>query len=181
MKKILLCFFITLTLLVGCSTQSTPNHSTAISDEAVKALYERAVTLYAWFDLSSLPVDTDQSATIDSATFFKVSAEVATYSELQEQLSLVFDQSIVDDLLSRGMYIDYQGSLYGTPADRGANIFRGAEEHKINRLNDKEIEYCVKVEILDDNQQLKDYQDYCFNLVLHEDGVWRFNNFELTR
>ncbi len=181
MKKRLLCYFIALTLLVACSSQPTPQESTSISDEEVNALYEQAVTLYAWFDLSSLPVDTSQKATIDGETFFKVTAEIATYQELVTRLKRVFDDQIVNDLLSRGIYTDYQGSLYGRPADRGTNRLRGAEEYNINRRNDEEIEYLVKVEILDDNGAVKDYKHYLFRLLKYKDDVWRFNSFNLTR
>ncbi len=181
MKKRLLCAFIFLTLLVGCSSQPLPQKSTSISDEEVKALYEQAVTLYSWFDLSSLPVDTSQKATIDGETFFKVSAEVATYQELETRLTRIFDDQIVNDLMSRGIYTDYQGSLYAKPADRGTNRLRGAEVHSINRRNDKEIEYCVKVEILDDKGAIKDYEHYCFRLVKYKDAAWRFSSFELVR
>ncbi len=181
MKKRLLYSFIILTLLVGCSSQPLPKESSSISDEEVKALYEQAVTLYSWFDLSSLPVDTSQKATIDGETFFKVTAEIATYQELETRLKRIFDDQIVNDLLSRGIYTDYQGSLYGRPADRGTNRLRGTEEHNINRRNNQEIEYLVKVEILDDTGAVKDYAHYCFRLVKYKDTVWRFSSFELVR
>jgi len=118
---------------------------------------------------------------VEDRTYFKVIGEFTKYQELIDMMDSVFNDEIVKSLLSRSMYINVDGQLYGVLADRGTDIYKGAESYRIIRKSDKEIVYKVTVEILDEQGKVADYQTSDFNLRYYDDGKWRFEEFHMIR
>ena len=84
--------------------------------------------------------------------------------------------------MSSDRYVEYEGKLYVLSADRGTDIFKGAESYEVIRVSEKQIKLAVTVEIYEDPMQknVTGYKQYDFFLEF-SDGRWRFKNFELVR
>lgn len=84
--------------------------------------------------------------------------------------------------MSSGRYVEREGELYVLPADRGTDIFKGAESYEVVRASEKQIKLEVTVEIYEDPMQknVTGYKQYDFFLEF-SDGRWKFTSFELVR
>lgn len=151
-----------------------------ISDEEVKSIYQNAVEIYYWFQVWTMSLDCNQSRVIDNITYCKIT-EFSNYQELVKHMKSVLDYSIVEELLSTNRYIDIDGHIYGVPADRGTDMFKGEETFEIIRVNEYTILYKVVVETLDNKGKVTGYETNEFYLKYYTDGKWRFEEFYLFR
>ena len=154
---------------------------TYLNDKEIYAIYQKALKIYYWFEVSTLDADFEQKIDVENRSYFRVIDEITKFRELVIFMNSVLDYKIVDDLLSKNYYIDVDGKLYGIMADRGTHMLRGEETYEIIRISDNEIIYEVTVEVLDDERRVVDYETYNFHLKYYIDGKWRFDEFYLIR
>jgi|GEM_PF-6354614 len=152
-----------------------------LNDNEIHAIYQKALKIYYWFEVSTLDADFEQKIDVENRSYFRVIDEITKFRELVIFMNSVLDYKIVDDLLSKNYYIDVDGKLYGIMADRGTHMLRGEETYEIIRISDNEIIYEVTVEVLDDERRVVDYETYNFYLKYYIDGKWRFDEFYLIR
>jgi len=163
------------------------NNTSFISDDEIKAIYQRAFQSFAWFDMTTMPVDESHTLEIDGETFWRVSHDkISTLRELELYLKAIFTDDIVLKLLSLfSRYRDIDGVLYTIGGDRPHSSLTGDEIHEIIRLSDAVIVYRVSVEMFDnpfwmDEANLLKIAVHDFHL-LYIDGAWRFSNFHMVR
>lgn len=154
------------------------------TDAEVLTAYEDAVEAYGWFHISTMPMDFENSAEKDGMTYFKVD-DFETKAQLEKYLLTLFDDDIVEDLMKTPIYVEIDGKLYGTPADRGSNIYRGEDTqtvvHRTDDDGDDDIYVSVEVEVLgDDLTTVIGTEIYEFEYE-EDDGNWVFSEFELVR
>lgn len=156
------------------------NEITLLSEEEVDRIYQKALEIHFWFEVGTLQADIKDEVVVEDRKYYKV-GKFTKYQELVDMMESVLDYRIVANLLSSNTYISVGGDLYGVIADRGTNIYKGAESYEIIRKNNKEIIYKVKVEVLDNEGKVNDYEVYDFNLKFYNDRKWRFEEFYLIR
>ncbi len=156
------------------------------TDEEIKAAYDKAVEAYGWFDMTTMPTDSDDTQEENGNEYYKVThSTITTYAELEAYLKTLFSTQIVDFLLNDGgvsRYKDFNGQLYALLADRGSDVTKGEETYKIIRETDTSIDYQVTVEVLDEEDitTVVDHEVYDFNYEKINDQ-WVFTNFRLVR
>ena len=156
-----------------------------LTDDEVVELYNKAKEAYGWFDLTTIPYDAEKYIEIDGERYFEVSQPgIASKKALADYLDEFFADDITEGLMamSSDRYVEYEGKLYVLSADRGTDIFKGAESYEVIRVSEKQIKLAVTVEIYEDPMQknVTGYKQYDFFLEF-SDGRWRFTNFELVR
>ena len=80
MKRLWIFLLLTAALLTGCGGQEAPVSpdeapETALTEEDVLNMYTAASAVYGWFDLTPLPLDTEDSRTEGDLTYYRVDAE----------------------------------------------------------------------------------------------------------
>ena len=167
----------------GCGYENTEDQSETnrLADEEVDSIYQKALKIYYWFDVGTLPADMERKTLVEGRTYYKVTGEPTEFQHLIDMMDSVFDGEIVEDLLSRNMYIDVDGDLYGVLADRGTDIDKGKATYETIRKGDREIVYRARVELLDEKREVFEYEIHDFHMRLYDDGKWRFDEFYLFR
>ena len=145
-------------------------------------LYNEAVALYGYFDLGTLWADMEaESVEVDGVAYWPVIGDYQETQTLLDDLDRVFEKTIVDTLWPSMLYIDVDGRLYCTPADRGTDIYAGKESYLLYSRADDEMVYEVTVEMMDDQNQVDGYKVDSFVIKKQLDGSWKFENFHLVR
>jgi hypothetical protein len=156
-----------------------------LSDDDVLELYFIAREAYEWFDMTTIPFDSEKYFETDNRPYYEVvQKDITSKQALTDYLNGIFADDITDRLMSESSerFAEHGGKLYVMPADRGTDIFKGAESYEIFRSSDTEIKITVTVEVFEDFEQenIAGYEKYDFFLEL-SDNLWRFKNFELVR
>lgn len=162
-----------------------PKVVTGLTDDEVLELYNKAKEAYEWFDLTTIPYDSDKYIETDGGRYFEVvQPGINSKKALTDYFNKFFTDDITEGLMTASSirYIESGGKLYVLPADRGTDIFKGAESYEVDRVSDKQIKFTVTVEIYDDpdRKNVIKHEQYDFFLELLGNG-WRFKNFELVR
>ena len=172
---------------VGSPYEESFDNISFISDDEIKELYQRAFESFAWFDMTTMPVDESDTIEIDGSTFWRVSHDkISTLRELELYLKAIFTDDIVFELFPPdSRYRDIDGVLYVIGGDRPHNSMVGDEVHEIIRLSEVEIVYRLLVDMYDnpwnsDNNPVVEVVVHDFHLV-YTDGAWRFSNFHMVR
>jgi len=184
MKKnlIILLVMIIFIMLFACEKNSQAlDNNNDLSKIDISNKYDEAKKVYSWFDIGTLDVDMNDQVVVDDVTYFRVNDEVTEYEDLVNRLESIFDDAIVQKLLSSPLYINVNGQLYGVVADRGTDIRVGEESHQIKRRNDEEIIYEVSVDLLGPKGKVEGSKTYNFLLKLYGDDKWRFKEFFMVR
>jgi len=168
-------------MLVSCAKATIAE----LTDNEVVDFYKKAKEAYGWFDLTTIPHDPEKYIEIDGVKYFEViQPGITSKRALADYLNEFFTEEITEGLMtvSSNRYVEQEGKLYVLPADRGTDIFKGAESYEVFRVSDREIKLTVTVEIYDDPEQrnVREYEQYDFFLEF-SDNRWRFKNFESVR
>ncbi|NLO90330.1 MAG: hypothetical protein GX088_08440 [Clostridia bacterium] len=168
-------------ILVACTTPTM----TELTDEEIMDLYNKAKEAYGWFDLTTIPFDSEKYIEINGEKYYEVvQPGITSKKVLADYLNEFFTENITEGLMaaSSNRYVERDGKLYVLPADRGTDIFKGEESYELSRVSDNQIKLMVKVEIYDDpdKRNVIDYEQYDYLLELTDNG-WRFKNFQLVR
>lgn len=203
MKKIL-PLLLALCLLAGCADSGLPLFADPAPEEtvtvqstvipvpdeaAVRNRFEKALEVYGWFDLCSLPVDSTQTYAVGERTYYHVvSDEVPDYNTLRTIVYDLFSAEIGDKLLQSDSayppYISVEGQLYGMDGARGADITKGDYTLTVQTENSTSVLCTVQVEIIDLDTGAEDYRKvigtethtFHYNLV---GSRWVFTDFDL--
>lgn len=176
---------IIIAFLAVISASCTKTAVTELTNDEVFELYNKATEAYGWFDLTTIPYDAEKYIEADGERYFEVSQPgITSKKSLTDYLDEFFADDITERLMdmSSDRYVEHEGKLYVLPADRGTDIFNGAESYEVIRVSEKQIKLEVTVEIYEDPAQrnVTGYKQYDFFLEF-SDGRWRFTNFELVR
>ena len=176
---------IVIAFLAVISASCTKTADTELTEDEVVELYNKAKEAYGWFDLTTIPYDKEKYIEADGEKYFEVvQPGITSKKALADYLNGFFADDITEGLMamSSDRYVEYEGKLYVLSADRGTDIFKGAESYEVIRVSEKQIKLAVTVEIYEDPMQknVTGYKQYDFFLEF-SDGRWRFTNFELVR
>ena len=158
--------------------------------------FAEADELWCYFDLTTMPLDSEDSVELDGNTYYRVDYRgLETMDELRALLLTRFDAGIVDELLApldsgAAHYRDIDGALYGIQCDRGSDISRGDANYAVELNADGSGGRVIAtVEELKDggpvyNEETGQYDEIVagystieFPFVLTESGA-RFTHFE---
>lgn len=158
---------------------------TQLTDDEVLELYNKANEAYGWFDLTTIPYDSEKYIEVDGEKYFEVAySGINSIKALEDYLNEYFTEDVTEGLMaaSANLYVGRDGKLYVLPADRGTDIFKGEESYKVVRVSERQIKLTVTVEIYGDPEQknITGYEQYDFVLEF-SDNCWRFKNFESVR
>lgn len=167
-------------------TDTDTDAATSPSDDEMAATFEDAYTVYQWFDLDPLTVETDSDGNV---IFYSIDGNdycekvddsaVSSLDELEDEVHQYFSADLAQTLLDDGRYFESDGVLYAIAADRGSNITRGDILSKaVTDRSDTSITFTVTVETMDpetgESTGSEDI-DYQYELV---DGNWVFTTFD---
>ena len=155
-----------------------------LTQEEVRSAYDRAVSVYEWFDLRPLP-STAQQKTVDGWRYQKVDYPgIEDMADLRTYLRTVFSQELTDRLLERGdhpLYQDVDGVLYAA-ADAGREKESGKGDIEVRVVQESDSAYAVEVavELLDTARgEVIGVESYSFPYEFVE-GSWVFTDFQLV-
>ena len=178
MKKILLFAAAALLLLGGCQTQKIP----VPTDAQLEYAYEKAAEAYSWFDMKTMDSDFQDQQVFEGNVYERVrNTEITSLDQLKEYLHDIFSDDIIDSLIARNIYRDFDGKLYTLNSARGADITKGEESLEIIRENDERIIFRIEVEILSpETGEVMSEEIYDFEYA-YAGGKWLFTHFFLIR
>ena len=130
MRTWYLSLLLVLALLSGCSQAAPPPEAPPPADapttQTVLDAYAAAAEVYSWFDLASLPYDTEDARQEGELTYYRVTEErTPTLAALRELTETHFTPELTDSLfaLSPDQYRDFDGALYTTGGSRGSHLY----------------------------------------------------------
>ena len=155
MRRFWIPLVLTAVLLTGCGDNTATDlyeepSSTSLTEADVRNLYTAASAVYDWFDLTTLPLDMEDSRTEGDLTYYRVDAEnlslpvatvpeptdstlpwqpqpvtITSLADLRAAVETYFSPELVDSLfaLSPDHYKDFDGVLYATDGGRGSNVY----------------------------------------------------------
>lgn len=162
--------------LASCGEAQLPEN------DAVTDMYQKAAEAYSWFDMTSLPSDSNQKKEMDGAIYYRVTDErFSTMAKLEEYLKSLFSDEIVSRLLSSVNYKEIDGALYTLNGARGADITKGEERYKILREENRVVVQ-VEVDVFGNIEtgDISGTETYEFPIE-QRDGRWVFTEFSLVR
>ena len=104
-----------------------------------------------------------------------------TLADLESYMNGVLSHDLTKQLLATGMFIDYEGELWGLMGARGTDISKKTVGFSVTSRTDTEIIYTAEVEVREHDLSAEepDYVEYHdFTYALTEDG-WRWTDFYL--
>lgn len=163
------------------------------TENYVLADYFEADKLWRYFDMTTMPLDTEDGVELDGYDYYRVDYRgLETMDELRALLLTRFDGNIVDELLApfeggAAHYRDIDGALYGIQCDRGSDISRGDATYAVELTADgsggkvivtaEELEWNYNEETEQYDEIVTGYSTIDFPFVLTESGA-RFTHFE---
>lgn len=79
----------------------------------VRVAFDKAAEAYGWFYLAPLPVDTSSQLTEGEMVYHRVNYPgISAMIELRTYLKTLFSDELVDELLAKGVYREFDGVLY---------------------------------------------------------------------
>ena len=160
-----------------------------LDEQSVINALEKAMEVYAVFNLCSMELDTSKAVTANGMTYCNVvSNEYSSYADLRTMVYSLFSVEIGDALLcedsDRPPYIDYNGELYGLDFARGSDITKGEYTVEVENVSNTEIICHVSVETIDFDEnadidsyrKVTGYEDYTFRYE-YMNNKWIFTEF----
>lgn len=166
---------------MGCSTELGEGKGDTVPEvENVKEAYGKAIEAFAWFEISTMPLESS-AREIDGRIYNKVKHDtIKTYADLEMYLHSLFSEDIVREKLNKSnkLYRDIEGALYGMSADRGTDLYKGDATLEVRQESDEKFICVVEVELLREDYEVIGYETHKFSYELI-DGKWVFTNFYL--
>lgn len=154
-----------------------------LEEDEILAVYDRAVSIYSWFELSPLE-DTGEILTVDGAAYRRVEHPgVENLDDLRTCLRSVFSEELTERLLSDGgttvSYREIDGRLYVTGLGRSRETGKGSVSTQVEQKEDDVYSVNVTVELLDgDGVTASGLECWAFPYAF-ENGRWVFTDFRL--
>lgn len=163
------------------SSSRTQEEARTLTEEEVLSAYDRAVSVYEWFSLSTLPCGTE-GLSVDGQTYYPVrSSGLESMEDLRIYLRGSFSQELTDQLLESGgqtpLYRDIGGALYVRPLSRSRDPLRGEVELRVEQTGQTAYAVNAAVDLLDEDQETVagvEYWTFPYELV---DERWVFTEF----
>ena len=165
-------------------TYTLVNRFRTLTEEEVRAAYDRAETAYGWFYLETLPSG-PQTQEVDGWTYERVDYPgMENLADLQAYLRGLFSEEMVDDLLAVGgshpLYRDVDGVLYVLPSVRERDPSKGAAVIQVEHTGETAYSVDVTVDLLDENgETVTGVECYAFPYEFVEDH-WVFTDFRMV-
>ena len=153
-------------------------------EEEILGDYNRAVRIYAWFELT--PLADDGTTIVEDGDVYRhvSSAEVQTLEELRMNLRSVFSEELTQRLLSGQedgiRFREFDGDLYVTGSGREREPGKGTVFTEVEQTG--ENTYCVNVtvDLVDETDGVVTGME-CWSFPYGlEDGRWGFTEFRLV-
>lgn len=150
----------------------------------ILAAYEQALRVYAWFDLSSLPVS-EATAVVDGVTYRQVDMNgIENLEDLQTYLHGVFSQDLSDRLLdgetTRFQYRDVDGRLYVAGDRRDRDFGKGSIQVEAEQVDETSYSVNVMVDLLgEDGETVVGLESWSFPYSFVNER-WVFTEFQLV-
>lgn len=165
------------------SASRTQEEMRPLTEEEVLSAYDRAVTIYGWFQLSTLPCGSE-GLSVDGSVYYPVRSEgLETLEDLRIYLRSSFSQELAEQLLTTGgdvpLYRDIDGALYVRPVSRARDPLRGDVELRVEQTGDTSYTVNAAVDLLDQDTETVtgvEYWSFPYQLV---DERWVFTQFQL--
>lgn len=154
-----------------------------LTEEEVLTAYDRAVSIYSWFELAPLE-DTGETLAEDGAIYRRVDHPgVEDLDDLRTCLRSVFSEEMTEWLLSGdGTAVRYReigGALYVTGQGRDRASGKGDVSAQVEQREETVYSVNVAVELLDaDGATVSGLECWAFPYAL-ENGRWVFTDFRL--
>lgn len=130
---------------------------TGPTDEEVLAAYRAAKEAFAWFQVSPMTFDPQDSREVDGVVYYRVDYPgIDSLSALRGYLKTLFSDALVEKLLpyESTQYIDIDNVLYVQDGGRGSSIYLGAEYTQVLRDdNPNRVVVQATVEVVDPEQE----------------------------
>ena len=158
----------------GLSAAMLEREARTLTEEEVRAAYDRAETAYGWFYLETLPSG-PQTQEVDGWTYERVDYPgMENLADLQAYLRGLFSEEMVDDLLAVGgshpLYRDVDGVLYVLPSGRERDPSKGAAVIQVEHTGETVYSVDVTVDLLDENgETVTGVECYAFPYEFVED------------
>lgn len=155
-----------------------------LAEEEILAAYDRAVSIYSWFELSPLE-DTGESVTVDGTVYRRVEHPgVESLDDLRTCLRSVFSEEVTERLLSDGgttvRYREADGVLYVAGQGRSRDFGKGGISVQAEQKEDGVYSVNVAVELLDgDGVTVSGLECWAFPYAF-VNGRWVFTDFRLV-
>ncbi len=169
----------------GLSAAMLEREARTLTEEEVRAAYDRAETAYGWFYLETLPSG-PETQEVDGWTYQRVDYPgMENLADLRAYLRGLFSEELVDDLLAEGgshpLYRDVDGVLYVLPTSRERDPSTGAGDRHPRWSTTGETAYSVEVtvDLLDQRGAVTGVEGYVFPYEFVEDH-WVFTDFRLV-
>ncbi len=154
-----------------------------LNESEFYSLFDKASKAWGWFYVGTMPLKGTPGLPIvgietESGICFEVDYEdIETLEDLENYLKTIFSDDKVEGMLKSGRYLDVDGKLCAYDLARGTNHSYGkiAEVNK-NIISENQIEYTVSVEKLDNNYELKGYEEFTF-ITERSGDYWIFSEF----
>lgn len=155
-----------------------------LTEEEVLTAYDRAVSVYEWFELSPLPCGGPVRLE-DGVEYRRVEyAGFETLEDLRTYLGSLFSEELTSRLLAQGTpaprYRDIDGALYVRPDGRAADAGKGAASAAVEREGDGSYLINVTVDLLDGDQSTVTGAEFYAFPYREVGGRWVFTDFRLV-
>nr|WP_326186244.1 hypothetical protein [uncultured Oscillibacter sp.] len=154
-----------------------------LTEEEILTAYDRAVSIYAWFELSPLE-DSGETVAEDGAVYRRVEYPgVEDLDDLRTCLRSVFSEEVTEWMLSGGgtavRYREIDGALYVTGQGRSRTSGKGGVSVQVEQREETVYSVNVAVELLDaDGVTVSGLECWAFPFAF-ENGRWVFTDFRL--
>lgn len=152
--------------------------------------YEAGVSILRVFDLDSAIMYVPESMITDFSTIDTYYAQNMAYyrtnnpafsnlSAFETYMREILSDELVDSLMAKNMFIEYNGELWGVQGTRGSNIHRTLVETKVTNVTDTDITYVCVVE---ERPNLDEDTVNIIELEYHytkTDSGWRWTSLDL--
>lgn len=155
-----------------------------LTEDEVLSAYDRAVSVYEWFELNPLPCGGPVELE-DGIGYQRVEyAGFETLDDLRAYLGGLFSADVINRLLAQDApaprYRDIGGALYVHPGGRAADPGKGGASAVVERQEDGSFLVNVTVDLLDDDQTtVTGVECYAFS-YRETGGRWIFTDFQLV-
>ncbi len=152
--------------------------------------YEAGVSILRVFDLDSAIMYVPESMITDFSTIDTYYAQNMAYyrtnnpafsnlSAFETYMREILSDELVDSLMAKNMFIEYNGELWGVQGTRGSNIHRTLVETKVTNVTDTDITYVC---VIEERPNLDDETVNTIELEYHytkTDSGWRWTSLDL--
>ena len=152
--------------------------------------YEAGVSILRVFDLDSAIMYVPESMITDFSTIETYYTKNMAYyrtnnpafsnlSAFETYMREILSDELVDSLMAKNMFIEYNGELWGVQGTRGSNIHRTLVETKVTNVTDTDITYVCVVE---ERPNLDEDTVNIIELEYHytkTDSGWRWTSLDL--